>query len=121
MRMFLLRPDKYPEEQALYREHENEIIEYCCSHIMGNWILSFELWGNTEETAIPTVILVYEGSKAHNWKDPEIKGLPFVCEEDVFWGAMEKPRVDKPKETRPKEYRVEKSLVEKKKACCHIC
>lgn len=117
MRMFMLRPDNYSEEQAVFREHENKIIDYCHTHIMGNWILSFELWGETEETAQPTIILTYEGTKAYNWKDPDI-GLPFVCIEDVFLGAMAKPNetlVANPLEEEPEEPLVEK------KTCCLIC
>lgn len=96
MRMLSLSPHKYPEECALYKKHEDEIIKYCSTYIQGNWMLSFVLWGETEETAKPTILLVYEGTKADDWTDPAIEGLAFVAQEEIFWGAMaaKKPVVE---------------------------
>lgn len=86
MKAFIISRDKYSEEIDLFIKHENEIKNYCETHINGNWMLNLVLWGETEETAKPTILLVYEGpdAKADDWKDPEIKGLPFMSEVVVF-------------------------------------
>ena len=53
-------------------------------------MLGFILWGETEETAKPTIQLIYEGTKSSTWTDPVVEGLNFIAVEDTFWGAMSK-------------------------------
>ena len=90
MRTFALDTKNYPEEYILFKNHEQEIVDYCRENIHGNWMLGFILWGETEETAKPTIQLIYEGTKSSTWTDPVVEGLNFIAVEDTFWGAMSK-------------------------------
>lgn len=109
MHSYSLNSKEYPKECALYEKHKKEITEYCKNHITGNWILSFILRGNTEDTVKPTIVVFYEGNLSTDWKPPEVEGIPFMALKETFWGAMRNKDTIK-KETTKEDIKKEENI-----------